>query len=111
MSDRLYNQQALQSVKSASTLEEAFKQFSSAMFGFEVMRTEFKCYLKDDLSDFVDKEVTQGLDGVTLEEFKKRANAFPLATKFAYKNAVDNKCSEVLKKILINAAMEKILEK
>lgn len=108
LSDRLYKQQARLQVGLASSILEAFTAFSFAMSGLELMRSELKCYLQDgrfsgDVKTFLDKEIIQGLNGVSLDEFTKRSNAVPQTTKLAYKKAVNEKCEKVLSEVLVRA--------
>lgn len=91
LSDGLYRQMALQYLKEFDLLG-ALDTFSRAMAAFELMRSEFKCYLKDDLSDEVNKEITQGLEGVDFEEFSKRSASIPEKTKQAYLEAASKRC-------------------
>jgi hypothetical protein len=61
------------------------------MTSFELMRSELGCYLKDDLSESIDKEITTGLKGVSLGEFAEKIASVPNETKSAYHKAVCGK--------------------
>jgi hypothetical protein len=96
LSDGLYRQQTRTELLQARlNLGQAIVNLTHVMTIFELMRSEFGCYLQE-FSGALDQEITEGLDGVSVEEFSRRADLVSSKTKVAYHKAVCNKVYALL---------------
>lgn len=103
LSERLYKQRAyywlLQEIVQGISREKACVLFSKEMALFEQMRL-LKCYVKNDATAYVDSEITDGIEGVTKEEFLRRLRTLPSSILGAYPVAIVPRCGKVILDIL-----------